>query len=69
MPDPGTELYRRGWVPVLELMADGPGSSLHGIRRERTECVVLHDQPAYLDDDGNIVQSETITVVIQCRAI
>lgn len=67
MPDPGTELFQRGWVPVLELMGDGPGSSLHGIRRERTVCVVLHDQPAYLDDDGNIVQSETVTVVIQCR--
>jgi hypothetical protein len=53
---------------IPELMADGAGSGVHGLRRGSTECVVRWNQPAYIDDDGSFVQSDTLTMLIQCRA-
>jgi hypothetical protein len=66
-PDPGTPLYDAGWRLAPEFLADGPGTGMHGMRRDDVLCLVSHEQPAYVDDDGTIVQSDTITVVVQCR--
>ena len=65
--DPASDMYRAGWRMVPEILADGPGSGIYAIRRDATRCVVQWAQPAYLDDDGNIVQSDTFTMVVQCE--
>ena len=65
-PDEGTELHRAGWRMAPGILADGAGSGVHGIERGATLCVVRWDQPAYLDDDGEFVFSDTLTILIQC---
>lgn len=72
MPDffatEGTELYRLGWRMNNSLAADGPGSGIFGIENESVLCLVSHDQPAYLDEKTEkIIQSETLTITVQCR--
>lgn len=67
VPDPDTGLYRAGWRSIPEIGADGAGSGIHGIRRGLTECLVRWDQPAFIDDDGSLVESDTLTMLIQCR--
>lgn len=72
MPDffstESTELYRLGWRMNNSLAADGPGSGIFGIENESVLCLVSHDQPAYLDEKTEkIIQSETLTLTIQCR--
>ena len=63
----GTGLYDAGWRMVYRISADGPGSGIHGLSRESDLCVVRWEQPAYLDDDGDLVQSDTLRMWIQCR--
>lgn len=63
----GSEMHRRGWRMSDGIGADGPGSSIFGIERDSVRCLVWWDQPAYIDDDGEFVQSETLTITIQCR--
>jgi hypothetical protein len=65
--DPETEMFRSGWRMIPEILADGAGSRVHGITREPIRCVVRWDKPAYLDDSGDLVQSQTTTMLIQCR--
>lgn len=66
--DEDTELYRLGWRVNNSLSADGPGTSLTAIEREKVACLILSDQPAYLDErTGTIVQSKTLAITIQCR--
>jgi hypothetical protein len=63
----GTEMYRRGWRMNNSIGADGPGTGIYAIEKESVLCLIRHDQPAYLDDHGNFVQSETLSISIQCR--
>jgi len=63
----GTEMYRRGWRQIISIRADGPGTGIFGIEKESLLCLVRHDQPASLEDHGKIVQSETLTISVQCR--
>ena len=64
----GSVMYGMGWRMVNSLMADGPGSSLYGIRKGEVLCLILNDQPAYLDEKtGKIVQTETLAITVQCR--
>ncbi|MBW1783412.1 MAG: hypothetical protein JRL30_22050 [Deltaproteobacteria bacterium] len=64
----GSVMYGMGWRMVNSLMADGPGSSLCGIRKGSVLCLILNHQPAYLDKKtGIIVQTETLAITIQCR--
>ncbi|MDH3426961.1 MAG: hypothetical protein OEM23_00870 [Gemmatimonadota bacterium] len=65
---PDSEMYRLGWRMSREIRADGPGSGLFGIERESVLCVIRWAQPAYLADDGEIVQSETFSMTVQCRS-
>jgi hypothetical protein len=67
VPFADTEMYVAGWRMVNEIGADGPGSGIYGIRRESSLCVVRWEQPAYIDDDGDIVQSDTLRMWVQCR--
>ena len=63
----GSEMYRRGWRMNNSIGADGPGSGIFGIEKEAVLCLVSHAQPSYIDDDGTFVQSETLSMTIQCR--
>ena len=66
--DQGSVMYGMGWRMVNSLMADGPGSSLYGIRKGSVLCIILHHQPAYLDQkSGKIVQTDTLAITVQCR--
>ena len=65
-PEPGNDMYRTGWRVIPEIGADGAGSGIYGIVGGGVRCVVRWEQPAYIDDDGTFVQSETFTMLIQC---
>lgn len=66
IPRRGMDLFSRGWRLNPRYQADGPGSSLHAIRHGATLCVVHYSQPAHLESHGEIVQSDTITITVQC---
>lgn len=63
----GSEMHRLGWRMSDGIGADGPGSGIFGIERDSVRCLVLWEQPAYIDDDGEFVQSDTLSMTIQCR--
>jgi hypothetical protein len=65
--EPGTATYRAGWRVIPEILADGPGSGVYGIQRSGVRCVIQWAQPAYIDDDGTLVQSETFSMRVQCN--
>ena len=65
---PETEMYRLGWRMSEGIGADGPGSGVFGIEREAVRCIVRWAQPAHLEDDGEIVRSETFRLTVQCRS-
>jgi hypothetical protein len=60
-------MYRKGWRANNSFVADGPGTGVFGVEKESVLCLVRHEQPAYLDDYGNIIQSETLRITVQCR--
>ena len=62
-----SEMYRRGWRMNNSFVADGPGTGVYGVEKESILCIVSHEQPAYLDNHGNIIQSETLSITVQCR--
>jgi len=64
---PDSELYRLGWQTVPSIGADGPGSGLFAIENDAVLCLIRWAQPAYLADSGDIVQSDTLDMAIQCR--
>jgi len=64
---PDSELYRQGWRANNSYTADGPGSSVYGIEKGDTLCIVRENQPAHLEEHGKIVQSETLMITVQCR--
>lgn len=64
----GTEIYEQGWRMNPSIMADGAGSGVHGIERGSEHCVISWAQPAYLDDDGEFVFSDTFTMLVQCSS-
>lgn len=66
-PVEGSEMYRNGWRVNNSFSADGPGTSLLGVQKKTVLCLVGYNQPAYLDDQGNIIQSETLSITVQCR--
>ncbi|MDH3292629.1 MAG: hypothetical protein OEO20_10990 [Gemmatimonadota bacterium] len=65
----GSEMYRLGWRMTDGIGADGPGSGIFGIERNSVQCVVRWEQPAYIDDDGEFVQSDTLSMTVQCREL
>lgn len=63
----GSEMVDLGWETTEGIRADGPGSGIYGIENQDALCVVRWSQPAYIDDDGTFVQSDTFSMTIQCR--
>ena len=66
-PIEGSEMYRMGWRMNPSFLADGPGTGVIGVEKEFALCLVRHEQPAYLDARGSIIQSETLRITVQCR--
>lgn len=56
-----------GWRMENSIGADGPGTTLFAIRKESSICLVSEMQPAYLGDNGEIVQSDVLQIVVQCH--
>ena len=69
LADPGTEMYEAGWRMMPGILADGAGSGVHGIRKGSARCVVRWEQATYIDDEGAFVQSDTLTMLIQCSEL
>ena len=71
--DQGSVMRGMGWRMVRRmvnsLMADGSGSSLYGTRKDSVLCLILHHQPAYIDEKkGNIIQTKTLTITVRTKA-
>jgi len=64
--DPGTPLYQDGWRNNPSLSADGAGTGVVGLEREGALCLVFTEQPSFIDDNGKLVQSETVKVRVEC---
>ncbi|MEX2438158.1 MAG: hypothetical protein WD449_02800 [Candidatus Babeliales bacterium] len=62
-----SDLYTKGWRMNINYQGDGPGTSVYGIEKNETLCLISHSQPAYLESPGVIVQVETITILVECR--
>ena len=67
-PVKDSEMYRNGWRANNSFVADGPSTGVFGIEKESVLCLVSHEQPAYVDDHGNIIQSETLRITVQCTS-
>jgi len=67
--DPGTRLHGDGWRMRVDIGADGAGSGVHGVEREAVLCIVRWEQPAYIDDDGEFAESDTLRMWIQCTDV
>jgi hypothetical protein len=65
LPD-DSELYRDGWR-MNDFVADGPGTSVYGIEKENTLCLIQYRQPTYFEPSGEFVREETITILTECR--
>ncbi|MBT8478897.1 MAG: hypothetical protein KJO06_08275 [Gemmatimonadetes bacterium] len=63
----GSEMHGLGWRQSYGIGADGPGSGIFGIEKGSTLCIIRWAQPAHIDDDGEIVSSDTFNMRIQCR--
>lgn len=66
LADPGTDLYSVGWRMRVDIGADGAGSGIHAIQREAVLCIIRREQAAYIDDNGELVQSKTLRMWVQC---
>jgi len=64
---PDSELYRLGWRIAPSIGADGAGSGIFAVEKGPVLCVIRWAQPAYLADTGEIVQSDTVKMTIQCQ--
>jgi len=64
---PDEELYRLGWRMAPSIGADGPGSGIFAVEKGLVLCLIRWSQPAYLADSGEIIQSDTLEMTIQCR--
>ena len=61
-----SELYDEGWRYNENYVADGPGTSLLGIQKEDTLCLISYAQPASLMEPEKIVTEKNITIEVQC---
>lgn len=65
---PGTPLHQAGWRRNPHYVADGAGSRVVGVEQDNTLCLIYTDQPAWYDESGELIQSEHLTVKVQCMA-
>jgi hypothetical protein len=64
--EPGTPLYQDGWRSNPAYTADGAGTGVIGLERDGALCLVYTEQPSFIDDNGQFVQSEAIKVRVEC---
>lgn len=62
----GSKLYLDGWRIDEKYRADGPGSGTYGIVKGRVLCRISWDQYSFVNDAGEIEQSEDINMTVQC---
>ena len=63
---PDSAFYKAGWRSNPKYLADGPGTGVVGLEKVDILCLVYTEQPAYLDDAGDIIQSRFIKVRVEC---
>lgn len=63
---PDSAFYEAGWRSNPKYLADGPGTGVVGLEKDDILCLVYTEQPAYLDDAGQIIQSRFIKVRVEC---
>lgn len=64
----GSMLYRAGWRIDEEYRADGAGYGSYGIMKDAVLCLVHWDQYSWVNERGEIEQSELINITIQCMS-
>ncbi len=62
----GSKLWRDGWRIDEKYRADGPGSGTYGIVKDGVLCRISWDQYSFVNDAGEIEQSEEINMTVQC---
>jgi len=63
---PGSALYDAGWRSNPKYLVDGPGTGVVGLENRETLCLVYTSQPSYVDDNGQVVQAEHISIRVEC---
>ncbi len=63
---PDSAFFEAGWRSNPKYLADGPGSGVVGLEKDDSLCLVYTEQPAFLDDAGQVVQTRFIRVRVEC---
>jgi len=65
----GSTLYRAGWRIDEKYRADGAGSGSYGIVKDAVLCLMHWDRYSWLNETGEIEQSELINITVQCMSL
>ena len=65
----GSMLYRAGWRIDEKYRADGEGSGAYGIVKDAVLCLIHWDHNSWLNEKGEIEQSELINMTVQCVSL
>ena len=65
----GSMLYRAGWRIDEKYRADGAGSGAYGIVKDAVLCLIHWDHNSWLNEKGEIEQSELINMTVQCVSL
>jgi hypothetical protein len=65
----GSVFYRAGWRIDEKYRADGAGSGSYGIVKEAVLCLIHWDQDSWVNETGEIEQSELINMTVQCMSL
>ena len=65
----GSMLYRAGWRIDEKYRADGAGSGSYGIVKDAVLCLIHWDHNSWLNETGEIEQSELINMTVQCMSL
>jgi hypothetical protein len=60
-------LVANGWTEAIEFAADGPGTSSYRVVRGTHYCQFYGGAPAWIDDGGDIRQSNEYFITVECR--
>ena len=63
---PGSPFYNDDWRINPVYAADGPGTQVVGLEKGQDLCLVMTEQPSYIDDDGEIIKNIFIKVRVEC---
>ena len=65
----GSMLYQAGWRIDEKYRADGAGSGSYGIVKDTVLCIIHWDQYSWLNEKGEIEQSDLINMTVQCASL